>query len=130
MDRKIVTGIIVLTGVLIIYHLLNKKKSKSNDSVSVESNSTNNNSDLDKSISNELVSEKDAVDFYTKMLSDGNWKLSKEGTGRFLKLYLENMTKSKHFEVMKVLNIPKEKRNSEQNKIIQDAFNSIFSKLK
>jgi hypothetical protein len=76
-----------------------------------------------------LATQKDGLDFYTKLSTEGNWAYSDEGIGRFIKLYSENVTKGKHNQMMDILNSSKVNRSADQSKIVDDTFDSVVEKL-
>jgi hypothetical protein len=114
MDKKIVIGLLVITGLVVGYYYFNKKPS-------VVKKDYNNKS---------LATQKDGLDFYTKLSTEGTWSYSDEGIGRFIKLYSENVTKGKHNKMMDILNGSTEKRSADQTKIIDDTIDVIVAKLK
>lgn len=114
MNKKLIIGLLVVTGLVVGYYYFNKKPS-------VAKKDYNNKS---------LATQKDALDFYTKLSSEGNWAYSDEGIGRFIKLYSENITKGKHNQMMDILNGSREKRSADQTKIIDDTFDVVIAKLK
>jgi len=114
MNKKIIIGLIVATGVIVGYLFLIKKPSVAKKDYN------------DKT----LATQKDGFDFYTKLSTEGNWGYSDEGIGRFIKLYSENVTKGKHNQIMDILNGSRESRSADQTKIIDDTFDVVVAKLK
>jgi hypothetical protein len=76
-----------------------------------------------------LATQKDGLDFYTKLSTEAHWGYSDEGIGRFIKLYSENVTKGKHNQMMDILNSSKVNRSADQSKIIDDTFDSVVEKI-
>jgi hypothetical protein len=113
MDKKIIIGLLVVTGLVVGYYYFSKKPSVAKKDYN------------DKT----LATEKDGLDFYMKLSNEGNWAYSDEGIGRFIKLYSENVTKGTHFKMMDILKGSKENRSANQSKIIDDTFDSIVLKL-
>jgi len=115
MNKKIIIGLLVLTGLVVGYYYLNNKPKTA---IKKDYN--------DKT----LATQKDGLDFYTKLSTEGNLAYSDEGIGRFIKLYSENVTKGNHNQIMDILNVSKEKRSADQTKIIDDTFDVIIAKVK
>jgi hypothetical protein len=113
MNKKIIIGLLVITGLFVGYYYFNKKPS-------VAKKDYNNKS---------FATEKDGLDFYTKFSTEGGWAYSDEGIGRFIKLYSQNVTKGNHNQMMDILNNSAGKRSADQNKIINDTIDKIFLKL-
>ena len=113
MNKKIIIGLVVVTGLVVGYYYFSKKPSVAKKDYTNKS----------------LATQKDGLDFYTKLSTEGNWAYSDEGIGRFIILYSENVTKGKHNQMMDILNGSKEKRSAEQTKIIDDTFDSVVEKL-
>ena len=114
MNKKIIIGLVVVTGLVVGYYYFSKKPSVAKKDYN------------DKT----LATQKDALDFYTKLSSEGNLAYSDEGIGRFIKLYSENVTKGKHNQMMDILNASREKRSADQTKVIDDTFDIVVAKLK
>jgi hypothetical protein len=114
MNKKIIIGFIVVTGLVVGYYYFSKKTSVAKKDYT------------DKS----LATQKDGLDFYAKLSSEQQWSYSDEGIGRFSKLYSENVTKGKHNQMMDILNSSKVNRSTDQTKIIDDTFDSVVAKLK
>jgi hypothetical protein len=115
MNKKVIIGLLVVTGLLVGYYYFNNKQSTATKK---DYN--------DKS----LATQKDGLDFYTKLSAEGNWAYSDEGIGRFIKLYSENVTKGTHNQIMDILNGTKEKRSANQNQLVEDTFDSVVEKIK
>jgi len=115
MDKKILIGLLVVAGLYVGYRYISKSKVTA---VKKETNDTG------------MATEKDGYDFYNKISTEGEWQYSKEGIGRFIKAYSENVTKAKHNEMMGILNQSKIDRSADKTKIIDDTLDNIVSKLK
>lgn len=113
MDKKIIIGLLVFTGIAVGYYFYNKK-------TSVVKKDYN-----DK----RMASEKEAMDFYNKITKEGQWSYSTQGIELFNKLYSENITKGKHNQMMDIFSKSKSKRSNDDSKIIEDNFNLIVQKL-
>jgi hypothetical protein len=114
MNKKIIIGLLVATGLVVGYYYFSKKTSVAKKDYN------------DKS----MATQKDGLDYYTKLSSEQQWSYSDEGIGRFIKLYSENITKGKHNQMMDILNSSKVNRSTDQTKIIDDTFDSVVAKLK
>ena len=114
MNKKLIIGLLVITGLVVGYYYLNNKPKTATKK---DYN--------DKS----LATQQDGLDFYNKLSSEGTWSYSKEGIGRFIKLYSENVTKGNHNQVMDILSGKKEKRSADQTKLVEDTFDGVVEKL-
>lgn len=113
MDKKIIIGLLVITGIAVGYYFYNKK-------TSVVKKDYN-----DKS----MASKKDGNDFYNKITKEGQWAYSDEGIKTFTQLYSESVTKGNHNRMMDIFSNSKEKRSADDLKLIDDTFNSLVQKL-
>jgi hypothetical protein len=114
MNKKLIIGLLVVTGLVVGYYYFSKKPSVAKKDYTNKSSAT----------------QKDGLDFYTKLSTEGNWAYSDEGIGRFIILYSENVTKGKHNQMMDILNSSKVNRSADQTKIIDDTFDSVVEKIK
>jgi hypothetical protein len=114
MNKKLIIGLLVVTGLVVGYYYLNNK---TKTAIKKDYN--------DKS----LATQKDGLDFYNKLSSEGTWAYSEEGIGRFIKLYSENVTKGTHNQTMDILEGKKEKRSADQIKLVEDTFDSVVQKI-
>jgi hypothetical protein len=113
MDKKLIIGLLVVTGIVVGFYFYNKKSTV----VKKDYN--------DK----RMASKKEGLDFYNIITKEGNWSYSEEGISRFAQLYSESVTKGNHNRMMDAMNVSKEKRNQSDEKLIDDNFNLLVTKL-
>lgn len=112
MDKKIIIGLLVVTGIAVGYYFYNKKTSVVKDY-------------NDK----RMASKKEGMDFYNQITKEGNWSYSEQGINRFVQLYSESVTKGNHNRMMDAMKKSKDKRNESDEKLIEDNLNSLVAKL-
>ena len=109
MNKKIIVTLVIMAGLIIGYKYFSNKKAI-----------------VKKDYSNKtLAMEKDGLDLYNKLSSEGQWGYSTEGIKRFAKIYSQQVTKGKHNQMMDILSSSREKRSENQSQIIDDVFNNI-----
>ena len=113
MNKTLIIGLLVVTGIVVGYYFYNKKSAV----VKKDYN--------DK----RMATKKDGNDFYDKITKEGQWAYSDEGVNKFTQLYSESVTKGNHYRMMDAMNLTKDKRNESDKKLIEDNFNSLVQKL-
>ena len=112
MDRKVIIGLLVVTGIVVGFYFYNKKSAVVKDY-------------NDK----RMASKQEGLDFYKQITKEGQWSYSTEGVNKFAQLYSESVTKGNHNRMMDAMQQSKDKRNESDEKLIEDNFNSVVSKL-
>jgi hypothetical protein len=113
MDKKIIIGLLVITGIVIGFHFYNKGTS------------------LVKKDYNDkrMASKQEGLDFYKEITKEGQWSYSSEGINKFAQLYSESVSKGNHNRMMDAMRKSKDKRSESDTKFIDDNFNSVVAKL-
>lgn len=109
MNKKIIITLVVVAGLVIGYKYFSNKKAIPKKDYS----------------NTKLATEKDGLDLYNKLSSEGQWGYSTEGIKMFTKIYSQQVTKGKHNQMMDILSSSREKRSANQSQMIDDVFNNI-----
>lgn len=112
MNKKIMIGLLVVTGIIVGYYFINKKSAVVKDY-------------NDK----RMASKKEGMDFYNQITKEGSWSYSEQGVNRFAELYSQSVTKGNHNRMMDAMKQSKDKRSESDEKLIEDNFNSLVAKL-